>query len=157
VKTVLALVLLAFAGSAGAADSPAQVGYCVESLRELLALNSTTTPPDGVTPQWETDAFRKAQQEEDAILRPLFDQWRLLSVSLLSQPGAPVLEMIRGERQAKADGALTNSQTTAASEKCKQAPDFMACFTEKQKAVESDPAMIGVRERAAPCMKGPSL
>jgi hypothetical protein len=157
VKTVLALVLLAFAGSVGAADSPAQVAYCVESLREFLAQNSATIQPDGVTPQSETDAFRKMRQETDSKVRPVFNQWRLLGLSLLSQSDAPMLEMMRGESQAKANWALTNSQTIAAMEECKQAPDFMVCFTEKDKAIESDPAVIGARERVAPCMKGPAL
>jgi hypothetical protein len=157
VKTVLALVFLTFAGAAGAADSPAQVAYCVESLRELLAMNSATTKPDGVTPQWEMDAFRKMQQEQDAKIRPVFDQWRLLSVSLLSQSDPPMLEMLRGQHQAQADWALINSRVNASSEECKQAPEFLACFTEKQKVIEADPTVSGARDRNAPCMRGPSL
>jgi hypothetical protein len=70
VKTVLTLVLLAFAGSAGAADSPAQIGYCVESLSEYLTLNSQAPPSDGVTPKSEADFFSKMQQEQDAKVRP---------------------------------------------------------------------------------------
>jgi hypothetical protein len=78
-------------------------------------------------------------------------------MSLLSEPDAPVMEVMRGQSQAKADGALMHSQVVAASEECKKAPDFAACFAEKSKAGESDPTMVGVRERAAPCMRGPSL
>jgi clan AA aspartic protease (TIGR02281 family) len=146
-----------FAGAAGAADSPAQVGYCVESLRELRAMNSATTQPDGVTPQWETDAFRQSQQEEDSILRPIFEQWRILRLSLLSQPGAPVLEMMRGQNQAKTDGAQVEAKSAAAVAECIKTPDAAACLTEKTKADKSDPTVIGMQRRAAPCMRGPSL
>jgi hypothetical protein len=135
VKTVRPfLALLMFSGAASAADSPAQVGYCVESLRELIAL----APDDGQTAKY----------------RPLFEQWRLLGLSL---PPDASFEFLRGISTAKTDWAMSNAEAAAEAAECNKTPDPGTCFIEKLKSHASDPTVLGMKERAAPCMKGPSL
>ena len=133
-KTALIATLLVFSNTVSAADSPAQVGYCVESLRELFA------PPDyGLSAKY----------------RPLFEQWRLRALSLLSQPGDyAVSELLRGQNQAKADWAAVKAESDAQMTECNKTSDPAGCMMEKLKSAAPDP---GLRERAAPCMKGPSL
>jgi hypothetical protein len=145
VKKTIQLFALAGAacvtsGFAQAADSPAQAGYCMEYLRTLVTdVNKSLPPlPADAPPEVKAahDAAVTTLRQTDAKVRSLFDQWQLYGLSLPSMDSQVTTEFLRGIAQAKADLAYIYSQT---------------------KLDESDPMASGIRERAAPCARGPSL
>lgn len=164
----LAVALCVVNGIAQGADSPAQAGYCVQYLRSMATMSGPIPPlPPGATPEAQAthEAAVAAKQKVDAMLGPLFDQWRLYVVSLLSQPdpnSQVMMEIMRGTGQANADLKYLSSQTTDVDAGCTKSqagvpPDADAVAQCMKKAEEADPMMAGIRERAAPCGRGPSL
>jgi hypothetical protein len=145
-----------------AADSPAQAGYCMQHLRNVLKLVDETLQ---AKPLEADDSFLAMQRQMDAKLRSLFDQWRLYGLSLPTTDLQVSTEFLRGAALANIDMQNTKSQSDAQMSECKKAQaaappgvDAMSsCLIEKQKAEETDPTTAGIRARIAPCMRGPSL
>jgi len=127
-------------------NSPAQAGYCEEFLRLNLAgvQKLTENPP---------------QRDLTARLRLTIEQWRQGIRSLLATApldGSVELEILRGKTQARSDDKYTEAKSMAPEGNadflaCQSAPDVEACLESK------DPMFEGMRQRAAPCARGPGL
>jgi clan AA aspartic protease (TIGR02281 family) len=137
-------------------DSPAQAGYCEEFLRLNLASEQKPTEY-APTPQMET-----MQRDLTARLRLTMEQWRQSIRSLLATApldGSVELEILRGKTQARSDDKYTEAKSMAPGGDadflaCQSAPDVVACLESKTK---QDPMFEGMRQRAAPCARGPGL
>lgn len=155
-KALVGVVLLfGFNSATQAGSSPAQVGYCVESLKYWInQMSESLACPKDTSPEQCAILMAPMRQTLDAQRR-LFDSWRLTLMSILSNFPDASLELLRGQAQAKSDIAYVNSRVNALMSACNSAADPQACYSEKSK--EPDSMTAGVQERSSPCFRGPQL
>jgi len=138
-------------------SSPAQAGYCEELFRLDIIASEQKPTEYAPTPQMET-----MQREMIERLRLTMEQWRQsIRSSLATAPldGSFELEILRGKTQARSDDKYTEAKSMAPGGDadflaCQSAPDVMACLESK---IKQDPMYEGMRQRAAPCARGPGL
>jgi clan AA aspartic protease (TIGR02281 family) len=130
-------------------NSPAQTGYCEEFLR--LYLEDVQKLPEN-----------PPQEDMTTRLRLTIEQWRQHIRTLLATApldGNVELESLRGKTQARSDHKYSDAKSSAPGADadflaCQSAPDVMACLESK---IKQDPMIEGMRQRAAPCARGPGL
>jgi clan AA aspartic protease (TIGR02281 family) len=130
-------------------DSPAQAAYCEESLR--LYLEDVQKLPEN-----------PPQEDMTTRLRLTIEQWRRHIRTLLATApldGSVELEILRGKTQARSDDKYSEAKSSGPGADadfiaCQSVPDVMACLESKTK---QDPMFEGMRQRAAPCARGPGL